>query len=59
MWTLVLIILAILLPPLAVFLIAGLGRDFWINLILTLMGWLPGTVHAIYLTATRSKKIRA
>jgi uncharacterized membrane protein YqaE (UPF0057 family) len=59
MWTLVLILLALLLPPLAVFLIAGLGRDFWINLILTLLGWLPGTVHALYLTATRSKAIKS
>jgi uncharacterized membrane protein YqaE (UPF0057 family) len=59
MWTLVLIILAIFLPPLAVFLIAGFGRDFWINLILTLLGWLPGMVHAIYLTATRSAAVKA
>ena len=55
MWTVVLIVLAIFLPPLAVFLISGLGRDFWINLILTLLFWLPGTIHAIYLVATRSE----
>ncbi len=54
MWTLVLIILAIFLPPLAVFLMVGLGRDFWINLILTILGWLPGMVHAIYLIGSRS-----
>ena len=55
MWSIILIILAIFLPPLAVFLMVGLGRDFWINLILTLLGWLPGVVHAIYLIATRSE----
>ena len=54
MWTIILIILAILLPPLAVFLMSGLGRDFWINLILTLLFWVPGVVHAIYLVLTRS-----
>jgi uncharacterized membrane protein YqaE (UPF0057 family) len=59
MWTLILIILAVFLPPLAVFLLVGLGRDFWINLILTLLGWLPGMVHAIYLVATRSAAVRA
>ena len=59
MWTLVLIILAIFLPPLAVFLMAGLGRDFWINLILTLLGWFPGTVHALYLIVSRSEKVKA
>ena len=59
MWTLILIILAIFLPPLAVFLMAGLGRDFWINLILTLLGWLPGSVHAIYLIVSRSEAVAA
>jgi uncharacterized membrane protein YqaE (UPF0057 family) len=53
MLTLVLVILAIILPPLAVFMMTGLNRDFWINLILTILGWLPGTIHAIYLILTR------
>lgn len=55
MWTIILIILAILLPPLAVFLMSGLGKDFWINLILTIFFWVPGVVHAIFLVATRSE----
>ena len=59
MWTLVLIIVAIFLPPLAVFLMVGLGRDFWINLILTFLFWLPGTVHAIYLIVTRSGVVKS
>ncbi len=54
MWTIVLIILAIFLPPLAAFLVVGLGTHFWINLILTLLFWLPGTVHALWLIAGRS-----
>ncbi len=45
----VLIIIAILLPPLAVFLHKGVGRDFVINLILSLCFYLPGQVHALYL----------
>ena len=32
---------------------SGLNRDLWINLILTLLGWIPGTIHAIYLILTR------
>lgn len=40
------IILNILLPPLAVFLEHGLNQDFWINLILTIIGWIPGVIHA-------------
>lgn len=44
----VLIILAIFIPPLAVFLVKGIGNAFWINLILTLLlFWLPGAIHAI------------
>ncbi len=40
------IILNILLPPLAVFLKHGLGKNFLINLILTIILWLPGVIHA-------------
>jgi len=54
LWTIILIIVAIFLPPLAVFLMSGLGRDFWINLILTVLFWVPGVIHAIYLVLTRS-----
>jgi uncharacterized membrane protein YqaE (UPF0057 family) len=46
--------LAIILPPLAAFLVVGLSTHFWINLILTLLGWLPGTVHALWLIVDRS-----
>ncbi|GHA59790.1 YqaE/Pmp3 family membrane protein [Pontibacter akesuensis] len=41
------IILAILLPPLAVFLHDGIGTSFWINIILTLLFVLPGIIHAL------------
>ncbi|QLE03160.1 YqaE/Pmp3 family membrane protein [Galbibacter sp. BG1] len=40
------IILNILLPPLSVYLKHGLGETFLISLILTLIGWLPGVIHA-------------
>ena len=55
MWTIILIILAILLPPLTVFLMSGFSKDFWINLILTVFFWVPGVVHAIFLVVTRSE----
>ncbi|HKK64525.1 MAG TPA: YqaE/Pmp3 family membrane protein [Clostridia bacterium] len=47
------IIFAILLPPLGVFLQVGIGLHFWINIILTLMGYIPGIVHAVWVIATR------
>ncbi|HET8808715.1 MAG TPA: YqaE/Pmp3 family membrane protein [Flavobacteriaceae bacterium] len=45
------IILNILLPPLGVFLVKGLGKDFIINLILTLIFWIPGVIHAFWVTS--------
>lgn len=39
---------AILLPPVSVFVDAGLGRHFWLNLLLTLLGYIPGVVHALW-----------
>lgn len=43
------VILSILLPPLGVFLQVGLGSAFWINIVLTLLGYFPGLIHAIYI----------
>lgn len=48
------IIIAILLPPLGVFLQVGLGKDFWINLLLTIFGfYILGLVHAIWVIAKK------
>jgi len=46
---LLLIILSILLPPLAVYLVKGIKKDFWINIILCIFFWLPGIIHALYI----------
>ena len=42
------ILVAIFLPPVGVFMQERLGRRFWINCLLTLLGWLPGVIHAVY-----------
>ncbi|RTR06308.1 YqaE/Pmp3 family membrane protein [Halomonas nitroreducens] len=47
------IILSILPPPLGVFLQVGLGLHFWINILLTLLGYIPGIVHAVWIIARR------
>lgn len=47
------IIAAILLPPLGVFLQVGFGLDFWINILLTLLGYIPGIIHAIWVIARK------
>lgn len=45
----VLIILAILLPPIAVFLKSGAGKDLIINIVLSLIFFVPGVLHALWL----------
>ncbi|KAI3933966.1 hypothetical protein MKX01_007197 [Papaver californicum] len=42
------IILAIILPPLGVFLRFGCEVEFWICLVLTFLGYLPGIIYAIF-----------
>ncbi len=49
------IILSVILPPLGVFLQVGLGAHFWLNILLTLLGYIPGLIHAIYIIASRPK----
>ncbi len=53
MMDLIRIILSILIPPLGVFLQVGLGLQFWINVLLTILGYIPGVLHAIYIIVTR------
>lgn len=43
-----LIILAIFLPPVAVFLKSGVGKDLIINIILCLFFYIPGIIHALW-----------
>jgi uncharacterized membrane protein YqaE (UPF0057 family) len=45
---LVLIILAIFLPPIAVFLKSGVGKDLLINILLCLLFYVPGIIHALW-----------
>ncbi|MEO1104190.1 MAG: YqaE/Pmp3 family membrane protein [Pseudomonadota bacterium] len=45
------VLFSILLPPLGVFLTVGLGLQFWLNILLTLLGYIPGMVHAIWIIA--------
>jgi uncharacterized membrane protein YqaE (UPF0057 family) len=42
------ILFAILLPPLGVFFEVGFKGHFWLNIVLTLLGYVPGIIHAIY-----------
>lgn len=47
------IILSVILPPLGVFFEVGLTKHFWINVLLTLLGYIPGIVHAVWIIVRR------
>lgn len=47
------IIAAIILPPLGVFLEVGPTMQFWVNILLTLFGFIPGVIHALYVIFKR------
>jgi uncharacterized membrane protein YqaE (UPF0057 family) len=46
--------LALFLPPVAAFLKVGLGLHFWLNLILTLIFFVPGMIHALWLVVYKA-----
>jgi uncharacterized membrane protein YqaE (UPF0057 family) len=51
------IILGILIPPLGVFMTVGVGATLFINIALTLLGWLPGSIHALWVIVKHEEKV--
>ncbi|QDU80034.1 Proteolipid membrane potential modulator [Polystyrenella longa] len=47
------IVAALILPPVAVLMHVGFGKQFWINLLLTLCVWFPGVVHALWVISRK------
>jgi len=50
-----LIIIAIFFPPAAAFMITGCGCDLLINILLTILGYIPGHLHAFWLIYNKIK----
>lgn len=51
------ILAAIVVPPLGVFLTLGIGPAFLLNLCLTLLGWVPGVIHALWVVVKHYEKL--
>ncbi len=51
------IILAIVFPPLGVFLQVGLTKHLFFSVILTLLGYIPGIIHALYIILSRPEGV--
>lgn len=47
------IILSVLLPPVGVLMQVGLTGHFFLNILLTLLGYIPGLIHAVWIIARR------
>jgi uncharacterized membrane protein YqaE (UPF0057 family) len=45
------LILSIIIPPLGVFFKVGFGLQFWLNILLTILGYFPGLIHAVWVIA--------
>jgi uncharacterized membrane protein YqaE (UPF0057 family) len=50
------IIAAIVLPPVGVFLTTGVSSALIINILLTLLGWVPGVIHALWIISKQSER---
>jgi len=46
--SLIMILLTILIPPVPVAIKEGVGVQLLLNILLTLIGWLPGVIHAFW-----------
>ncbi len=50
------VIFSIIFPPIAAFLQVGVTAHLWINIILTILGIVPGIIHALWLVLTDQKR---
>lgn len=53
------LIACIVLPPLGVFLTAGVSTALIINVLLTLLGFIPGMIHAVWVYSKYAEKVNA
>ncbi|HLP87169.1 MAG TPA: YqaE/Pmp3 family membrane protein [Nostocaceae cyanobacterium] len=51
------VLIGLFLPPLGVFLTEGIGTTLVINILLTLLGWLPGSVHAVWVILKHDERL--
>lgn len=50
-------IAAIVLPPVGVFLAYGVSQALLINILLTILGWVPGVIHAVWALAKHDERL--
>lgn len=51
------LVLGIVLPPVGVFMTYGVSSTLFINIGLTLLGWIPGSIHAVWAIAKQDPNL--
>lgn len=51
------ILLGLFVPPLGVFLTVGVGPTLLINILLTVLGIVPGSIHALWVIVKHEERI--
>ncbi|MGM3305171.1 YqaE/Pmp3 family membrane protein [Anabaena sp. WFMT] len=51
------LLLGLFLPPVGVFMTVGVGPTLIINILLTLLGWLPGSIHALWVITKHDERL--
>ncbi|KAK0638385.1 Plasma membrane proteolipid 3 [Lasiodiplodia hormozganensis] len=49
--------LALFVPPVPVFIKRGCGADFLINICLSILGWIPGVLHAFWIVSKTERPV--
>lgn len=47
------LLIAFIMPPIAVYMQFGAGKQLAMNILLTLLGFVPGIVHAVYIMTAK------
>lgn len=45
---LLIVLITLFLPPIGVLVVAGCGMDLIVNIFLTILGFIPGLIHGLY-----------
>lgn len=48
------VVASVIIPPVGVFLKRGIGLSFLLSIVLTLLGYVPGLIHAIWVVTRDS-----
>lgn len=50
-------LLIVLFPPAAIYMLYGLSTTLMISILLTFLGWVPGIIHALWVSVKHDEAI--